>query len=303
MATRTSVSPSSTKGKDVGCYRSPCKRRSQPEAQPQGKSALPHEVAGQQGQQEQADIAHDHPIAEMEAEQFRQLDRQRSAHRQRQHHQRLGARSPARLTCGRRHHQLLPQPLGVLTGKLARDLVQAPHALDGHQERFIGCEPGVNELGDPVAQVALHFLDVRAFHGAAPAQERTPLRDLLLYLISELRSYPNQKHFRPDAAQRVVDRLPLPPLRLQMGPAPWRDAVVLAAASAVGPLPARGHVTQPLQPVQHRVKHAVGPLQPPARKLGHALENGIPVTVPLRQDGQHQRGGRSRDEILTDVHT
>ena len=57
-----------------------------------------------------------------------------------------------------------------------------------------------------------------------------------------------------------------------------------------------------LEPVEHRVEHAVGPLQLAPRELADSLENGVAVALTLAEDGQHQGRGGCGDEVFTYVH-
>ena len=75
-------------------------------------------------------------------EQCRQLDGHRGGDGNAHDDESLGA-SGARRRIGVvwRHHQLLPQPLGVRSCELARQRVETAHALDGDEERFIPDNP------------------------------------------------------------------------------------------------------------------------------------------------------------------
>ena len=81
------------------------------------------------------------------------------------------------------------------------------------------------------------------------------------------------------------------------------DAVVLALAPALGHAPLRRDELLPLEPVQHRVEHAVGPLQVAARQLGHALDDRVTVTVAFGEDREHERRGGGGDQVFAEVHT
>ena len=129
-----------------------------------------------------------------------------------------------------------------------------------------------------------------------------PLRDLLLE-----RSIGEGRHavhaFIQMPAQGAVHDLPLLPLRRELRPAFFRDPVVLAPAAALGRGPLRRDVALALEPVQHRIEHAVGPLQVPARQLGHPLDDGVAVAVAFGEDGEHERRGGGGDQVLAHVHT
>ena len=102
--------------------------------------------------------------------------------------------------------------------------------------------------------------------------------------------------------QRGIDHPPLLLLGRQVrSPLPG-DAVVLPAPARFRRAPPGAHVAEALQAVQHGIQHAVGPLQVAARQFAHALEDRVAVAVPVSQDGQYQRRGRRRDEILADIH-
>ena len=55
--------------------------------------------------------------------------------------------------------------------------------------------------------------------------------------------------------------------------------------------------------MQNRVEHAVCPLQTAARQAGHPLDDGVAVAVTLGRDGEHERRGGRRDEILPEIRT
>ena len=64
--------------------------------------------------------------------------------------------------------------------ELARQRIEAAHALDRDQERFISCQAGLGERRQLVAQMSLELLDVGTVKGLPAAQVRPPLRDLFL---------------------------------------------------------------------------------------------------------------------------
>ena len=113
------------------------------------------------------------------AEQLGQFDRRRRGHGQGHHDDGLARRDPVRRALrGHGHHELLPQPLGVLARELARHGVEVAHPLDGHQERLVGVEPGSAEPLDHVAQVAFELLHVGIADRRAPSQPAPPSGDL-----------------------------------------------------------------------------------------------------------------------------
>ncbi len=106
----------------------------------------------------------------------------------------------------------------------------------------------------------------------------------------------------PQAAQRAIHRFPLPAVFGELRPPLARDAVIFAAAAGIGAFPACLDMAKPLQPVQHGIEHAVGPLHAPARQRPDPLQDGVAIAVALHQDGQHDRGGGCRDQILAEFH-
>ncbi len=72
--------------------------------------------------------------------------------------------------------------------ELARQRIEAAHALHRDQERLIRRKAGLGERRQLVAQMALELFHVGTVNGLAAAQVRTPLRDLFLErLIGERR--------------------------------------------------------------------------------------------------------------------
>ena len=208
----------------------------------------------------------------------------------------------------RNQDELLPQPVGVFAGKLAGDGVEVAEALDRDEESLLIIEAGRLPVGDLLAQVVLELVNVGGGDRLAPLNISAPPVDLGLQLSVRLHhAHPSTaagKPWRglPHLAQRVCDD---GPLLLPVGecfPAGWRDCVVLAPAPGVGGAPRRRYVAEPLEPVQQRVEHPVGPLHAPARQLTHALEDCVAVQVAVRQDAQHQRGGRGGDQVFVNAH-
>ena len=119
--------------------------------------------------------------AERNAEQRRHLDGQRRGDGKAQDDERLGACGVRRLVGGvGGDDQLLPQPLGVRACELARQRIQAAHALDRDQEGFVPCQAGLGERHQLVAQMPLELLHVGTMKGGPAAHVRAPLGDLLL---------------------------------------------------------------------------------------------------------------------------
>src|SRR5437867_10582350 len=68
----------------------------------------------------------------------------------------------------------------MLARELARQRIEAAHALDRDQERFIPGKAGLGERHQLVAQMSLELLDVRTVNRPPAPEVLAPLRDLLL---------------------------------------------------------------------------------------------------------------------------
>ncbi len=64
--------------------------------------------------------------------------------------------------------------------ELARQRVEAAHALDRDEERFVRRQAAVGQRLQLVAQMAFELFDVGAMHALAAPHVRAPLRDLFL---------------------------------------------------------------------------------------------------------------------------
>ncbi len=153
---------------------------------------LPGEVAGQEGEHEEAHVAGVEPTVRVQVhpEERRQLHRDRRRRREREGDQGVPPAPPRRLARVRGNHdELLPEPVRVLDRELPRQGVQVAHPLDRHQERLVGGEPRVGEGGDLLAQVVLQLRHVDGVDGAAAAEKAPPLVDLRLErrLVSRIR--------------------------------------------------------------------------------------------------------------------
>src|SRR4029079_11074472 len=80
-----------------------------------------------------------------------------------------------------------------------------------------------------------------------------------------------------------------------------RDPVVLPATAGVRRFPPSLDVTESLQPMQDRVEHAVCPLHVSSGQISHPLEDGVAVTVVLREDCENHRRGGSGDQVLAEI--
>ena len=54
--------------------------------------------------------------------------------------------------------------------------------------------------------------------------------------------------------------------------------------------------------MEQRVEHPVGPLELAPGERTYPLQDGVAVALALRQDREHERRRRGRDQVLVDVH-
>ena len=85
-------------------------------------------------------------------------------------------------------------------------------------------------------------------------------------------------------------------------PALAGDSVVLALATVVCGTPGALDVAEVLEPVKQRVQETVGPLDLAVAQVADALQNGIPIALPLGEDSENQGCGRRRHEVFRDMH-
>src|SRR6185312_2071895 len=98
---------------------------------------------------------------DLKAEERRQLDGQGGGNGEPEHNQGLGACGYFGFIGGTRSHdQLLPQPLGVLARKLARQRIETAHALDRDEEGLIGVQACCCERRHLIAEVILQLIAV-----------------------------------------------------------------------------------------------------------------------------------------------
>ncbi len=173
-------------GEDVGEHSPGREGQREPECACNAGPALPDEVDRQQRQDEQAGVPEVERRqfvirAERKTEQRRHLDGQRRGHGKAQDDEHLGVSGVRRfIGSAGADDQLLPQPLGVRACELARQRIEAAHALDRDQEGFFSCQAGLGQRRQLVAQMSLELLDVGTVKGLPAAQILPPLRDLLL---------------------------------------------------------------------------------------------------------------------------
>lgn len=139
--------------------------------------AGPHKVAGKEREDQQAEVAR-LGCAVVEPG-HSGLDRNPGPDGERQDHGQLAPRWRAGVVgLFRDEHELLPQPVGVLAGKLARDGVEVAQAFDGHEEGLLVIEPGRLAVGDLLAEVVLQLVDVGGGDRLAALDVPAPLLDL-----------------------------------------------------------------------------------------------------------------------------
>src|SRR5215211_4245181 len=76
------------------------------------------------------------------------------------------------------------------------------------------------------------------------------------------------------------------------------DAVVSAPPGALRRVPSRLDVAEPVQPVKQGIEHAIRPLQLSPGQLMDPLQDGVPVSLALVQDGQHEGYSRGSHQVL-----
>jgi hypothetical protein len=154
------------------------RRGEQDRSGPPRDAALPREVARQERQDGEGGVAHEQQLVVARHVQ-QDLDPDTGGDREGQDHTQLApATAVARLL--RDEHELLPEPVGVLAGELARDLVEVAHALDRDEERLLVVEPARGQVVDLAPQVVLHLVDVGRRDRPAPLDVAAPLVELPL---------------------------------------------------------------------------------------------------------------------------
>ena len=149
----------------------------------QGESPSPGEVAGQEGQHEQARISQQ-PRCLFGREPGRHTcDLDRGGRRDGEHECLQPPTVGLLLLTAVGNDELSPQPGAVLAGELAGQLVDCPHPLHRHQERLVGREADLRQISDLSAEMVLQLLQVAAIDRRALFDEGTPLLDLQLQLV------------------------------------------------------------------------------------------------------------------------
>src|SRR5215207_9161627 len=80
-------------------------------------------------------------------------------------------------------HELLPQPLGMLASELPRQLIEAAHAFDGDEERLVGSQASLGQIGDPAAEMVFQLLGIGVEKLPAAVHVGPPLGDLALQIV------------------------------------------------------------------------------------------------------------------------
>ena len=146
-----------------------------------GEAPLPREVRGQEGEDEQAQVAHQGRAVVDPGRAG--LDRHARPDGECEDDGQLAPRRRAGVVGAVRYQdELLPQPVGVLAGKFARDGVEVAQALDGDEEGLLVVEAGRLPVGDLLAQVVLQLVDVGGGDRLAPLNVSAPPVDLGLQL-------------------------------------------------------------------------------------------------------------------------
>ena len=142
-----------------------------------GEAPLPREVRGQEREDEQAQVAHQ-GCAVVDPGST-DLDRDARPDSECEDDGQLAPGGRVGVVGALRHQdELLPQPLGVLAGKFARDGVEVAQALDGDEESLLVIEAGRLPVGDLLAQMVLQLVDVGGGDRPVPLDITAPPVDL-----------------------------------------------------------------------------------------------------------------------------
>jgi len=76
------------------------------------------------------------------------------------------------------------------------------------------------------------------------------------------------------------------------------QGIVFSFASAIRFLPFGFDELLAFEPVEHGVKHSIAPFDVAAREFADFLEDFVPVTLAISEDGQHERFGGSGNQIF-----
>ena len=170
---------------DVGEYTRRDERHGQPADSAGVKPPLPDEIAGQEGQHEETQIAgvevEAGVLVQSDPEERRHLDDQGRRHRKTEDDDSIRS-SPRSWVPGirRDNDELLPEAVRVLARELPGESVQVAHALHRHQERFIGVEPRVDQAPYLLAQMVFQLRYVDGVDRLPAAEVAPPSVDLLL---------------------------------------------------------------------------------------------------------------------------
>ena len=192
---------------DVGEDGGRDERRSQPTERAGVQPTSPGEVAGQQGQDEETQVAGVElaVLVQLQSEEHRHLDGDGGRRRERERDDGVPPRSRVQLSAaGGRRDQLLPEAVRVFLGELPREGVELAHPLHRDEERLVGGEPRVAEHRHLLAQVILELRDVDRVDRLPAADEAPPLVDLLLERDGRIRS----RHLQAPCGSGVARQMP-----------------------------------------------------------------------------------------------
>jgi hypothetical protein len=127
---------------NVGEHSSGREGQREPEAASNIRAALPHEVGGEQREDEQGGVPKVERRqllvwTESNTEQRRHLDGQCRGDRKAQNDETFGVCGARRLIAVGGDDELLPQSLGMRACEFARQRIEAAHTFDRNQKRFI----------------------------------------------------------------------------------------------------------------------------------------------------------------------
>ena len=71
----------------------------------------------------------------------------------------------------------------MLASELPRQLIEAAHAFDSDEERLVGLQARLGQLGDPAAKMVFQLLGIGVVQLPAAVHVGPPLRDLVLQIV------------------------------------------------------------------------------------------------------------------------
>jgi hypothetical protein len=72
----------------------------------------------------------------------------------------------------------------MLASELPRQVIEAAHAFDSDEERLVGSQARLGQLGDPAAKMVFQLLGIGVMQLPAAVHEGSPLGDLALQVVA-----------------------------------------------------------------------------------------------------------------------